>query len=201
MFRFFPVPLTYYALSESVRLGGVKRDWIRIDTLPRHVPASLIASEDAGFCSHHGVEWGVLREVISNGATRGGSTISQQMIKNVFLWHGRSRFSRGVRKTLEIPMTLFVEVVYPKRRIAEIYLNVVEFDTGVFGIEEAAKHHFGVSANSLSQHQTALLIAVLPNPKSYTAVPASPYVSDRAKQIQKGARDVVARNLDDCITK
>lgn len=197
--RFFPIPNTSYMIHEKARLGAVKYDWISLNYLPDHIPASVIAAEDSGFCNHHGVEWQVLWKLINEGADRGGSTISQQMVKNLFLWQGETTFSKYARKAIEVPLTLIVELALPKKRIVEIYLNIIEYDTGVFGIEQAALHHFNVNAKDLSPRQMALLAAVLPNPKSYQAVPAGDYVAGRAKQIERGARDVVGANLNECV--
>ncbi len=197
--RFLPVPHTSYMTNERARLGSIKYDWVSMSEMPEHIPANLIAAEDSGFCNHHGVEWQVLWKLINEGADRGGSTISQQMVKNLFLWQGNSKLSKYARKAIEIPLTLIVEIALPKERIVEIYMNIIEYDTGVFGIEQAALHHFNVHAKDLSTHQMALLAAVLPNPKSYQAVPAGQYVSKRAGQIERGARDVISSHLNACI--
>ena len=102
---------------------------------------SAVAAEDANFCLHWGFDMAAIREAVEEGGTRGASTISQQVVKNVFLWHGRS----WVRKAMEAVMTPVVELVWTKRRILEVYLNVAEFDEGVFGVQAAAQHYFGVS--------------------------------------------------------
>ncbi len=197
--RFLPIPTTFYMMSERAKLGEIKRDWIDTSDLRPEVYATIIASEDSGFCNHSGVEWGVLFEVIRQGGERGGSTISQQTVKNLYLWHGKSRVSKTIRKAIEIPLTLIVDLALPKERILEIYLNIVEFDAGVFGIEAAALHHFGVSADALSSRQIALLTAVLPNPKGYSAVPPGNYVNQRAKEIEKGAQDIISTHLNHCL--
>lgn len=197
--RFLPISTTPYMWSEARRLDGVKYQWISTDDLPDFIATSVMAGEDSHFCEHNGVEWGVLWEVIKEGGDRGGSTISQQTVKNLWLWHGQSFFGRAARKLFEIPMTLLVELLYPKARIMELYLNIAEFDTGVFGIEAAAWHHFRKPANELSREEMSRLAAVLPNPARYQAVPPDRYVSRRAPQIARGARDIEALGLDQCL--
>jgi monofunctional biosynthetic peptidoglycan transglycosylase len=120
-------------------------------------------SEDAGFCRHHGVDWRELEAAIEqtrDGAPRGGSTIPMQVSKNLFLWSSRSY----LRKALEIPITLAADLVWPKPRMLEIYLNIAEWGPGIFGAEAAAQYHFGKSALRLSETEAALLAVALPNP-------------------------------------
>jgi monofunctional biosynthetic peptidoglycan transglycosylase len=129
------------------------------------LPRSVVASEDAKFCSHHGIDWDALREVMDDAedgeVTRGGSTITQQVAKNLFLWPGRS----VVRKALEFPLALWIDLVLPKPRILEIYLNIAELGpSGQFGAQSGAIHAFGHPASALSPREAALLAAILPNP-------------------------------------
>ena len=129
------------------------------------LPRSVVASEDAKFCSHHGIDWTALREVIDDAEdgeiARGGSTITQQVAKNLFLWPGRS----VVRKALEFPLALWIDLVLPKPRILEIYLNIAELGpSGQFGAQSGAIYAFGHPASSLSPREAALLAAILPNP-------------------------------------
>ena len=135
-----------------------------------------------------------LRAAIAEGAGRGASTLTQQTVKNVWLWHGRS----WPRKALEAMMTPVVEALWSKRRVVEVYLNVVEFDEGVFGIEAAAQHHFGISAKTLSAQQAGLLAAVLPNPKERQAVNPSAFVNRRARAIADGAATIRADGRASC---
>jgi monofunctional biosynthetic peptidoglycan transglycosylase len=130
-----PVPTTPYILSERLRLGGVERDWVPIDDISENLQRAVVAAEDANFCLHWGFDMAAIRAAIDAGAARGGSTISQQTVKNAFLWHGRS----WLRKALEAAITPLMEALWPKRRILEVYLNVAEFDEGVFGAEAAAR--------------------------------------------------------------
>jgi monofunctional glycosyltransferase len=143
----------------------VSRQWIDLDEMSPYLPRSVVASEDAKFCSHHGVDWGALREVVDDAedgeVARGGSTITQQVAKNLFLWPGRS----VIRKALELPLALWIDAVLPKPRILEIYLNIAELGpSGQFGAEAGSAYAFGHSAANLSPREAALLAAILPNP-------------------------------------
>jgi monofunctional biosynthetic peptidoglycan transglycosylase len=148
----------------------VSRQWIDFDAMSPSLPRSVVASEDAKFCIHHGVDWNALREVIDDAedgeAARGGSSITQQVVKNLFLWPGRS----VVRKALELPLALWTDWVLPKQRILEIYLNVAELGpSGQFGAQAGALYAFGHPASSLSPREAALLAAILPNPVKRSA--------------------------------
>jgi monofunctional glycosyltransferase len=148
----------------------VSRQWIDFGALSPWLPRSVVASEDANFCRHHGIDWGALHEVIDEAedgeVARGGSTITQQVAKNLFLWPGRS----VVRKALEFPLALWIDLVLPKQRILEIYLNIAELGpSGQFGAEAGALYAFGRPASGLSPRQAALLAAILPNPVKRSA--------------------------------
>jgi monofunctional biosynthetic peptidoglycan transglycosylase len=143
----------------------VSRQWIDFSAISPSLPRSVVASEDAKFCSHRGIDWDALRDVIDDAedgeVARGGSTITQQVAKNLFLWPSRS----VVRKALEFPLALWIDLVLPKQRILEIYLNIAELGpSGQFGAEAGATYAFGRSAMSLSPRDSALLAAILPNP-------------------------------------
>ena len=157
-----------------------------IDSIAPVMARSVVAAEDANFCLHWGFDMAAIREALEDGAGRGASTLSQQTVKNVFLWHGRS----WPRKALEALMTPVVELIWSKRRIVEVYLNVAEFDTGVFGVEAAARHYFGVSAADLSPVQAARLAAILPDPKNRSASQPSAFVRQRAAAILDGAETI-----------
>jgi monofunctional biosynthetic peptidoglycan transglycosylase len=148
----------------------VSRQWIDLADMSPYLPRSVVSSEDAKFCSHRGVDWDALREVVDDiedgEVTRGGSTITQQVAKNLFLWSGRS----FVRKGLELPLALWIDAVLPKPRILEIYLNIAELGpSGQFGAEAGSAYAFGHSASSLSPREAALLAAILPNPVKRSA--------------------------------
>ena len=194
VYRVVPPPSTPYILSEGLRLGGIERTWISFEQMSPEVALAVVAAEDANFCRHWGVDMSQLRAAIAEGGDRGASTLTQQTVKNLWLWHGRS----WPRKALEGIMTPLVEALWPKRRILEMYLNVAEFDTGVFGIEAAARHHFGVGADKLNAQQAALLAAVLPNPKGRQAVNPSQSTRNRAAAIADGAATIARDGRSAC---
>jgi monofunctional biosynthetic peptidoglycan transglycosylase len=189
-----PVPTTAYMIGESRRLGGVDRDWVPRQDISIHLQRAVVAAEDANFCRHWGFDMGAIRDAIAEGAARGGSTISQQTVKNTFLWHGRS----WLRKALEAAITPVMELIWPKARILEVYLNVAEFGPGVFGAEAAARHHFGISAADLSLRQASLLAAVLPAPQDRDAGAPSGFIDRRARAIADGAATIAADGRDRC---
>jgi monofunctional biosynthetic peptidoglycan transglycosylase len=158
----------------------------------------VIASEDARFCSHSGIDWQELQLAIEDAddlsEVRGGSTITQQTVKNLFLWPGRS----FVRKALEFPLALWFDLVVPKRRVLEIYLNIAEWGpNGVFGVEAGARRAFNKSATSLTAGEAALLAAVLPNPIRRSARTPGPAVRRIAGRLQ--ARAAASPAIDDCL--
>ncbi len=187
-------PTTPYMVSESRRVGGVNQTWVAMEDIAPVMARSAVAAEDANFCLHWGLDVNAIQAALEDGGNRGGSTISQQVVKNVYLWQGRSWF----RKSLEALMTPMVEVVWSKRRILEVYLNVAEFDEGVFGVEAAAVHYFGVRARDLSPVQAARLAAILPSPKTRSASQPSSYVRRRAASILDGAATIGADGRADC---
>jgi monofunctional biosynthetic peptidoglycan transglycosylase len=148
----------------------VSRHWIGFGAISPFLPRSVVGSEDAKFCSHHGIDWDALRDVIDDAedgeVTRGGSTITQQVAKNLFLWPGRS----VIRKGLELPLALWIDLVLPKQRILEIYLNIAELGPGgQFGADAGSGYAFGHGASTLSPREAALLAAILPNPLKRSA--------------------------------
>ena len=194
-FRVFAPPINVYQAEEALRLGGIRAAWVSLSDLPAHVPLSAAAAEDSGFCGHWGFDLAAIRAALGEGARRGGSTISQQTAKNVFLWQNRS----WLRKGLEAGFTVLIEATWPKRRIMEVYLNIAEFDTGVFGIEAAARHHFGVPAKALTPAQAARLMAVLPDPKGRSAIAPGPRLQARARSIAAGARTLARDGRGACV--
>ena len=179
-------PTTAYMFSEGRRLGGVERSWVALEDMAPVMARSAVAAEDANFCQHWGFDMAAIREAIEDGGTRGASTISQQTVKNVYLWHGRNY----TRKALEALLTPLVEAIWTKRRIIEVYLNIAEFDEGVFGVGAASQHYFGVAASDLSPTQAARLAAILPSPKTRSASRPSDFVRKRARQIRDGAATI-----------
>jgi len=187
-------PLTPYMFGESRRLGGVNQTWVDMEDIAPVMARSAVAAEDANFCTHWGLDLTAIQAALNEGGNRGGSTISQQVVKNVYLWHGRSWF----RKSLEALMTPLVEAIWSKNRILEVYLNIAEFDEGVFGVEAAAVHYFGVNADQLSATQAARLAAILPNPKGRSASQPSSFVRNRAAGIVDGAATIAADGRAGC---
>ncbi|WP_211097185.1 monofunctional biosynthetic peptidoglycan transglycosylase [Aliishimia ponticola] len=187
-------PTTWYMMSEKRRLGSVDQHWVPMESIAPVMARSAVAAEDANFCLHWGFDVGAIRSAIESGGNRGASTISQQVVKNVFLWHGRN----WTRKALEAGLTPLVEALWSKERILEVYLNVAEFDEGVFGVEAAARHYFRVGPEALSPVQAARLAAVLPNPKDRSAADPSSGLRRRAASIRDGAATIAVDGRSDC---
>ncbi|MFM2421641.1 MAG: hypothetical protein RL291_171, partial [Pseudomonadota bacterium] len=163
LYRWVNPPASAHMIVQRLSGTSIDRKWVPLERISPNLIRAVIVSEDAGFCSHRGVDWRELREVVENfseSGGRGGSTISMQLSKNLFLWSGRSY----VRKAIEIPVTLGMEVVLPKRRVLEIYLNIAEWGPGIFGAEAAAQYHFGKTAAELDESEAALLAVTLPAP-------------------------------------
>ena len=177
-------PVSTVMVWRAVTDGPIDRRWLPLDEMAPGLVASVLMAEDGRFCTHTGVDWEELNRVLeaSSERPRGASTITMQTVKNVFLWQSRS----VIRKAIEIPLAMFADTIWGKRRTMEIYLNVVEWGPGVFGAEAAARHHFGRSASRLSATQSALLAVTLPNPGARD--PARPTARLRA-----AARTVEAR--------
>ena len=177
---------TPYMFAESRRLGAVAYDWVPLDRIAPVMARSVVAAEDANFCNHWGFDMRAIRSAIEEGSNRGASTISQQTVKNLYLWHGRNY----TRKALEALLTPGLEAIWPKRRIIEVYLNIAEFDRGVFGVKAAAQHYFGVAPSELTGIQAARLAAILPDPKDRSASKPSDFVRKRAAYIRDGAATI-----------
>ena len=187
-------PITPYMWTEQKRLGQIDHRWVDLEDVAPVMARSAVAAEDANFCEHWGFDMDAIRAAIEAGALRGASTISQQTVKNVYLWQGRS----WPRKAIEALLTPGVEAIWPKARILEVYLNVAEFDEGVFGVGAAAQHYFGVAPSDLSATQAARLAAVLPNPKERSASRPSDAVIRRARSIADGAATIAADGRAAC---
>ena len=163
-------PVSALMAWRTLKGAPVTRQWVDFSAISPSLPRAVVGAEDAKFCSHHGIDWDALQDAIDDAeegeARRGGSTITQQVAKNLFLWPGRS----VVRKALELPLSLWVDFVLPKQRILEIYLNIAELGpSGQFGAEAGAQYAFGHSAATLSPREAALLAAILPNPVKRSA--------------------------------
>lgn len=187
LLRWVDPPYSMYMLSPASgpTPPALRAGWQSVHELPLHVPLAVIAAEDQRFPRHRGFDWQSLRDAVDahrqGKRLRGASTISQQTAKNLFLWHGRS----FTRKALEAGFTVAIETLWPKARILEVYLNIAEWGPGVFGIEAAARHHFGIPAWQLSHEQAALLAATLPNPRIHSPTRPSETVRQRARWIER----------------
>ena len=199
LYRFVSPPITPLML---IRGGDVAYQWGPMSRIAPVLARSVMTAEDENFCQHHGFDAAALQKALDQyldedeeATLRGGSTISQQTAKNVFLWPDRT----WIRKGLETGFTLYIEALWPKSRIMEVYLNVVEWAPGVYGAEAAARHHFKKSAAALSAHEAAALAAVLPNPRKWNASNPGPYVRGRTDTLQGRAARVGA--LANCLQK
>jgi len=177
---------------------GLRKDWRPLDRIDADLVHAVVAAEDSRFCSHRGFDVEAIRKAMQANETsskvRGGSTISQQTAKNVFLWPQRS----WVRKGLEAGFTVLIETLWGKPRIMEVYLNVVEWAPGVYGAEAAAQKWFGKSADSLTRTEAARLAAILPAPRRYKAAPPGPYVRRRAARVARAIQVVRDDGLSAC---
>lgn len=175
----------------------VAYDWRDLDDISAHLPLAVIAAEDQHFATHPGFDLDAIEKAIDHNArgkrVRGGSTISQQVAKNLFLWQGRS----WLRKGLEAWYTLLIELMWPKTRILEVYVNVAEFGDGIYGAQAAARSYWDRDAAALTAEQSARLAAVLPSPRRYSAVRPGPYVQRRAAWIQRQMRQLGGRDYLD----
>lgn len=196
MFRVVPVGGSMVMLERKVQAWRdgdaleIRQDWRPWGELADSAKLAVIAAEDQRFPDHHGFDLIELRRAVeaslSGGDLRGASTLSQQTAKNLFLWTGRS----WVRKGLEAWFTLLIETLWPKERILEVYLNIAEWDDGVFGLEAASRHYFGVPASRLSNAQASRLAAILPNPRGWSASRPSGYVLQRSAWIRGQMRNL-----------
>jgi monofunctional biosynthetic peptidoglycan transglycosylase len=193
-------PVSTLMLGRWILGKRVERTWVPRERVAPVLPRTVIASEDARFCFHRGVDMVEMRAALDDADditdARGGSTLTQQLAKNLFLWPGRSL----VRKAIEFPLALWIDLVLPKRRIMEIYLNIAEWGpNGEFGVEVGAKKAFGKPSNQLSAGEAALLAAILPNPKRRSAMQPRPGIRRIAGIVQSRADR--ARSIDACLKR
>ncbi len=179
-------PFTITQLGSLLGGHGLKRDYVDKEEMSTFAKLAVIASEDQLFPKHNGFDWKSIEKAIDHNEkkptrVRGASTISQQVAKNVFLWQGRSY----IRKGLEAYFTFMIELVWGKKRILEMYMNVAEMGEGVFGIQAAAQHNFKKDAKNLSRKESAMIAATLPNPKKYTIKPLSKNVANKYPWIMR----------------
>ena len=201
VYRFVPPPVTILMIQRVFEGHGLDRRWVGLDDISPNLVRAVIAAEDARFCEHMGFDVEAIEKAMAANASgkrlRGGSTISQQTAKNVFLWPQRD----WVRKGLETWFTGLIEIGWGKRRIMEVYLNTIEFGPGVYGAEAAARKNFGVPASQLTPTQAARLAAILPKPLGWRAAKPGPYVQRRAGAINRNARVVRNEGLTACVLK
>ncbi len=183
-------PITITQLTEWVTQKKFKRDYVPYDKMSRNIKLAVIASEDQKFPTHSGFDLDEIQRAYEDNQSgkrfRGGSTISQQVAKNVFLWQGRS----WLRKGLEVYFTFMIEKIWGKERILEMYLNTSEMGIGVFGIEAAAEYYYQKPASELSREEAARIAAALPNPRKYNVNPPSAFINRRGNQIMRQMRNI-----------
>ena len=202
--RWVAPPATFLMISRAVEGEGLSYRWRSLDDISPRLVQAVIASEDSTFCAHNGFDMKAIERALQanaraekrgTGRIRGGSTISQQTAKNVFLWPGRD----WIRKGLEAGYTVAIETLWGKRRIMEVYLNVAEWAPGVYGAEAASQHWFGKSADALTAREAARLAAILPSPRRYNAASPGPYVRRRTSRIQAAMGTVREQGLATCV--
>jgi monofunctional biosynthetic peptidoglycan transglycosylase len=202
--RWVAPPTTFLMTSRALGGAGLSYHWRSLDDISPRLVQAVIASEDSTFCAHRGFDMKSIERALKenaraekrgSGRIRGGSTISQQTAKNVFLWPGRD----WIRKGLEAGYTVAIEAVWGKRRIMEVYLNVAEWAPGVYGAEAASQHWFGKSADDLTAREAARLAAILPSPRRYSASSPGPYVRRRSARILAAMGTVREQGLAACV--
>jgi monofunctional biosynthetic peptidoglycan transglycosylase len=189
-YKWMPVKITPLMAIRSIEhvVKGeppiVHHKWVALDEMSRYMPVAVMASEDQQFLHHHGFDFGAIQDAavdrLKGRARRGGSTISQQTVKNVFLWPSRS----WIRKGFEAYFTVLIELLWSKERIMEVYLNSIEMGTDIYGVEAVAKQNFGCSALELRRGDCALIAATLPNPRRFSSYKPSSYVRKRQREIE-----------------
>lgn len=179
LLKWIDPPITLTQLGSFITGGGLKRDYVGMKEISPYAKLAVICSEDQLFPDHDGFDFKSIEKAMKHNqkskSLHGASTISQQVAKNVFLWQGRSWFRKG----LEVYFTFMIELVWGKKRILEVYMNVSEMGNGVFGIEAASQHYFKKKAKNLTRQESAMIAACLPNPKAYTIKPMSGHVASR----------------------
>jgi monofunctional glycosyltransferase len=202
VYKFVPPPITILMITRLIQGHGMDYQWRSLSDMSPSLPAAAVASEDSLFCSNHGFDFDAIEKAMKNNERRpnrirGGSTISQQTAKNVFLWPGRDY----VRKAIEAWYTVLIEAVWGKPRIMEMYLNVIEFGPGVYGAEAASQHFFHKPASRLTAAEAARLIAVLPRPLKYSVDDPGRYVVRRTGHIDKAMGAIRNDGLADCVRR
>ena len=193
--RFVDPPTSMFIeLNKARNNTDIKREWLDLDNISAYFPVAVIASEDQQFPTHFGFDLKQIQLVLENsedGFERGASTLSQQTVKNLFLWPDRSLFRKG----LEAWLTIWLELIVPKKRILELYVNFAQFGTSVFGVGAASQYYFAVPASELTAEQSALIAAALPTPSRSNPAKPSPYLQERAEFIQDQMPRIGGRRL------
>ena len=200
IYRFVPPPITILMIERAFEGHGIDRRWVPLDQMSPELVRSVIASEDSRFCLHHGFDVRAIDAALRHnaekpGRIRGGSTISQQTAKNVFLWPQRS----WVRKGAEAWFTVLIETLWGKRRIMEVYLNTVEMGPGLYGAQAASERYFHVLASHLTPAEAGRLAAILPDPLKWKAARPGPYVRRRTGRIEARSGTVERGGLAACV--
>lgn len=204
--RWLPVPVTAFMIHEQIAAGrsgaalSQRHAWVPWPRIAHDTALAVIAAEDQKFFLHDGFDFGAIEKAVTDAQSgrhlRGASTISQQVAKNLFLWPGQS----WLRKGLEAWFTLWIELLWPKQRILEVYLNSAQFGVGIWGVEAASRHYFGKDASRLRPHEAALLAAVLPSPSRFRVSNPSAYIRQRQAwilwQMQRLGRTDIVEELD-----
>lgn len=193
--RWITPPTTPLMALRAVTGDGARREWVSLNDISPHVVTAFVTAEDQQFCHHRGIDRAALREAIRLRGRVGGSTISNQVARNVLLWPHRD----VPRKLAELPLTGVTEFAWSKRRIFELYVNVVELGRGVFGVEEAAKRYWGTTAKRLTREQAALLAVTLPNPRGRDPRRPTRAMRDRAARIRVLMEQPVTRLATKCL--
>lgn len=196
LFKWVPVPFTPLMVTRALEQKFAEKEmtcshtWVPLEEVSTNMQKAVIASEDGTFLTHYGFDFKAMQKAFRNNERgrklKGGSTISQQTAKNVFLWQGRSY----VRKGLEAYFTILIEIVWGKERIMEVYLNSIEMGEGVYGVEAASEYWYNTKADNLTKMQAAGIAAILPNPRKYKASNSSAYIQKRKGKIVKTMRQI-----------
>jgi monofunctional biosynthetic peptidoglycan transglycosylase len=186
LLKWIDPPITLTQVGSVFAGHGLKRDYVNYSEISANAKLAVIGGEDQLFADHNGFDWKSIEKAMAYNKrkpnrVKGASTISQQVAKNVFLWQGRSWFRKG----LEVYFTFMIELIWGKKRILEMYLNVAEMGNGIFGIEAASRNYFKKSSKKISRQEAAMIAAALPNPKKYTVRPQSRYVAARSRWIMR----------------
>lgn len=203
LYGFIPPPITPLMVIRLFEGDWISKDWVPYEEISPNLARAVIAAEDSGFCAHWGYDFEAIEKALKHNEKskrlRGGSTISNQTAKNTFLWPGDFWLTRYARKAVEPYFTALIELMWGKKRILEVYLNVAEWGRGVYGAEAAAQYHFHKSAADLTRREAALLAAVLPSPRRSSAGKPSNYISRRASTIQARMNDTADPEGDPCL--